>query len=197
MGRSGEGMRPLKQRVNRLVDLVDTARLSDRPPGHARRPQGDWRRAMPQHPEGPPPDRRFPAATWALTGCSEAVTQARDHVREFLTAYDHAVAPATLRDSLLVVSELVTNAVMYAPGPCVLHIEYRDGALAIAVRDTSPALPVPRVPDPASADGGLGWHLLTGLTSHIDVQPDTDGGKTITAVLGLPARRSPAKENRR
>lgn len=128
-------------------------------------------------------DRQPRAATWELTGRHEAVAQARDHVRDFLTADARAVTRAALRDSLLVASELVTNAVVHAPGLCVLHLEYRDGALAIAVRDASPALPVPRIPDPAAADGGFGWHLLTTLTTRIDVQPHADGGKTITAVL--------------
>ena len=121
--------------------------------------------------------------TWALGGRVEAVMEARDHVRDFLAGFDQPVEAETLHDGLLVVSELVSNALVHAPGPCFLHIEYDDGALAIAVRDTSPVLPAPRVPDPAAADGGLGWLLLTRLTSHIDVQPHTGGGKTVTAVL--------------
>ena len=129
------------------------------------------------------PVQRGRATTWVLTGSGEAVAQARDHARELLTSDGRAVAPAALRDSLLVVSELVTNAVVHAPGPCILHVWYHDGALAITVHDTSPVLPVPRVPDPATADGGFGWQLLTSLTSRIDVQPHTDGGKSVTAVL--------------
>jgi anti-sigma regulatory factor (Ser/Thr protein kinase) len=132
---------------------------------------------------GGPPVRQPQAATWALAAGRQAVAQARDHVREFLTADLQPVAPATLRDGLLVVSELVTNAVVHAPGPCVLHVECQDGMLTIAVHDTSSVLPVPRVPQPATADGGFGWHLLTSLASRIDVHPDDDGGKTVTAVL--------------
>ena len=130
-----------------------------------------------------PSNHRPSSATWALSGRGEAVAQARDHVREFLTAFDHPVAPTTVCDSLLVTSELVTNAVVHAPGLCLLHIGYHDGVLAIAVRDASPTLPAPRVPDPAAADGGFGWRLLTSLTSRIDVQPHGGAGKTITAVL--------------
>lgn len=129
------------------------------------------------------PDQRDYAATWALTGRAESVIQARDHLREFLAAHNHAITSATLRDSLLVVSELVTNAVVHAPGPCVLHIEYNNGVLTIAVRDTSSTLPVPRIPDPAAADGGFGWPLVTSLTSRLTVQPHTSGGKTVTAVM--------------
>ena len=134
---------------------------------------------QPDRPSHSPPS----SATWALSGRGEAVIEARDHVREFLTASDRAVAPTTLRDSLLVTSELVTNAVVHAPGLCVLHVGYHDGALAIAVRDASPILPTPRVPNPAAADGGFGWQLLRSLTSRIDVQQHGGAGKTITAVL--------------
>ncbi len=123
------------------------------------------------------------AEQWTLAGRREAVTEARDHVRDFLTADSPPVAPATLRDGLLVVSELVTNAVLHAPGPCTLCLAYVDGALAIAVHDTSPALPVPRAPDLTTATGGFGWHLLTRLTSRIEVHPEVSGGKTVTAVL--------------
>lgn len=135
------------------------------------------------HYPGGPPGQPYQAATWALAVGRQAIAQARDHVREFLTANKQPVAPDMLRDGLLVTSELVTNVVVHAPGPCVLHVVYQDGMLTIAVRDTSPALPVPRVPDPATADGGFGWHLLTSLTSRIDVQSHASGGKTITAVL--------------
>ena len=141
---------------------------------------------MQQHPDGLP--NQLPhAARWTLVGRPEAITQARDHVREFLTTDGRPVAPATLRDGLLVVSELVTNAVLHAHGACVLDVTYEDGALAIAVRDSSPALPVPRVPDLTTATGGFGWHLLTSLTTRIDIQRHADGGKTITAVLPLPS----------
>lgn len=131
-----------------------------------------------------PPNHRPQTTTWALNGRHEAILQSREYVRAFLGALDPAVPEATVRDALLVVSELVTNAVLHAPGPCTLHLAHRNGALVIAVRDSNPAVPVPRVPDPAAANGGLGWHLLSKLTTRIDVQTHADGGKTVTAVLG-------------
>jgi anti-sigma regulatory factor (Ser/Thr protein kinase) len=140
---------------------------------------------MQQHPDGLP-NQQPHAATWALAGRREAIIEARDHVREFLTANGRPVAPAALRDGLLVVSELVTNAVLHAPGDCVLNVAYEDGLLAIAVSDTSSDPPVPRVPDLTTATGGFGWHLLATLTTRVDVQLHADGGKTITAVLSVP-----------
>lgn len=141
---------------------------------------------MQQHPDGLPSQQPH-AARWTLAGRREAVTEARDHVREFLTADDRPVAPATLRDGLLVVSELVTNAVLHAPGDFVLDVAYEDGVLAIAVSDSSSEVPVPRVPDLTTAAGGFGWHLLATLSTRVNVQLHAGGGKTITAVLPLPA----------
>lgn len=40
----------------------------------------------------------------------------------------------------LVVSELVTNAYKYAPGPCLLDLEVVDGAVEISVWDSDPTL---------------------------------------------------------
>jgi two-component sensor histidine kinase len=48
----------------------------------------------------------------------------------------------------LVVSELVTNAHKYAPGPCLLDLEVSDGAVEISIWDSDPALPVPQEADP-------------------------------------------------
>src|SRR5262245_24824880 len=61
-------------------------------------------------------------------------------------------------DALLVLSELVTNAVEHAPGPlCVQLHETRD-RLCIAVEDTDP-------PPPTSDRGGLGLLLVSRLAS--------------------------------
>jgi anti-sigma regulatory factor (Ser/Thr protein kinase) len=48
----------------------------------------------------------------------------------------------------LVVSELVTNAHKYAPGPCLLDLEVGDGTVEISVWDSDPTLPVPQEADP-------------------------------------------------
>src|SRR5438445_11070673 len=62
------------------------ARLSGHPSAHVRATRtGNRRHTMQQYPNGPP-GRRPPTATWSLTGRGEAVTQGREHVREFLTA---------------------------------------------------------------------------------------------------------------
>lgn len=49
----------------------------------------------------------------------------------------------------LVVSELVTNARRHAPGPCLLTLEVRDGAVEVSVWDGDPTPPAILAPDPA------------------------------------------------
>lgn len=50
----------------------------------------------------------------------------------------------------LVVSELVSNAYKYAPGPCLLDLEVSDGAVEISVWGTDPTLPSACPVDPVS-----------------------------------------------
>ncbi len=56
----------------------------------------------------------------------------------------------------LVVSELVTNACKFAPGPCLLNLEMDQGAVQVTVWDTDPSLPVARAADPGRV-GQHGW----------------------------------------
>jgi anti-sigma regulatory factor (Ser/Thr protein kinase) len=51
----------------------------------------------------------------------------------------------------LVVSELVTNARTYAPGPCLLTLEVHEGAVEVTVWDSEPSLPVARAADAGRA----------------------------------------------
>jgi anti-sigma regulatory factor (Ser/Thr protein kinase) len=52
----------------------------------------------------------------------------------------------------LVVSELVTNARKYAPGPCLLNLEISEGAVQISVWDSSTTLPSVQLADDPGGD---------------------------------------------
>ncbi|MEJ8641644.1 ATP-binding protein [Streptomyces sp. MS1.HAVA.3] len=57
---------------------------------------------------------------------------------------------------LLIVAELVTNAIRHTDGPCTLHLELHDDHIEIQVTDTSPTHPNPAHPiptEPAAGDG--------------------------------------------
>ncbi len=90
-----------------------------------------------------------------------------------------------LADSaVLLVSELVTNAVMHA-GPdaagTVLRLEYGGGWLRIEVHDTSPHAPRPRTPDWLD-ESGFGLMLVDSLATKWGVQ-QTAQGKAVWAEL--------------
>ncbi|GAA4080230.1 ATP-binding protein [Streptomyces shaanxiensis] len=83
---------------------------------------------------------------------SEPIAEARHAARHFMTEVQ-AVHRIPVSDRAmgmveLVVSELVTNARKYAPGPCLLDLEVNDGAVEISVRDTDPTLPADCSADP-------------------------------------------------
>ncbi|MFS4093719.1 ATP-binding protein [Streptomyces sp. AF1A] len=61
---------------------------------------------------------------------------------------DWRVCPHLVEDALLVVSELVTNAIVHARPPAVLRLSWlgdeSGGTLRIEVTDTGPKVPAPR-----------------------------------------------------
>ncbi|WEO93491.1 ATP-binding protein [Streptomyces sp. FXJ1.172] len=70
-----------------------------------------------------------------------AVSAVRRSVAAVLAEW--SVSPAIVEDALLVVSELVTNAIMHACPPAVLRLSWVPGDGArIEVTDAGPALPV-------------------------------------------------------
>ena len=130
-----------------------------------------------------------PDGPWsvAFDGGPGTPSQARESTAAFLAAVAGHLPP---RDSgrpeqvLLVVSELVTNAVRHAPGPVVLALALvpGDGSIGITVRDTSSVLPRPRTPD-LLGGGGFGWStIVEPHTTGQDIRPHP-AGKEIHALL--------------
>ncbi|MGW5851780.1 ATP-binding protein [Streptomyces sp. NPDC055254] len=113
------------------------------------------------------------------------VAAARDATRAFLARATHLRAPATNESTdnvLLVVAELVANAIRHTGGPCALHLELLDGSIDVCVTDHSPEPPLPRTPG-TDGTGGWGWFMIKRLATHIRVNPAPEGGKTICAAL--------------
>ncbi|MFJ9021265.1 ATP-binding protein [Streptomyces sp. NPDC102259] len=96
-------------------------------------------------------------------------------------------------DAVLVVSELVTNAVRHTCGPCTLTLTVRDGRLDIAVADDSEELPELRSRSEADERGGLGMGVIRGLGGQIRLVPAL-GGKTVHVLLDLRSARGPSPE---
>ncbi|WP_433544467.1 ATP-binding protein (plasmid) [Streptomyces sp. CA-294286] len=128
-----------------------------------------------------------PLAVSAAFEGSEEIAEARALVREFLTSVQavHGV-PVSARAMGMVqlaVSELVTNARKYAPGPCVLSLEIEDGAVLVSVWDSSTALPVALPADPARV-GRHGLEIVMALCRTFTVLREPVGkGVSVSLVL--------------
>lgn len=87
------------------------------------------------------------------------------------------------QDALLVVSELVTNAVCHAGGGCTLSAWNRPHSLRVEVQDSSPDLPrfTPDPPGPAEV-GGRGLHIVDTLSARWGVR-SAELGKTVWAEI--------------
>src|SRR4051812_10501667 len=64
----------------------------------------------------------------------------------------------------LLVTELVTNAVIHGTEPISLHLWLRSDAVRVGVSDGSPELAVPRAAGP-TAPNGRGLHIVNRLAS--------------------------------
>ncbi len=107
----------------------------------------------------------------------------RDATRAFLLRAAQVRTPTRPENPdgvLLVVAELVSNALRHTDGPCALHLELHQDHIDIRVTDTNPRPPQPGPPR-TDGTGGWGWHLIQHLTAHVHISRTSDGGKTICA----------------
>lgn len=126
------------------------------------------------------------AASAAFEGSAE-IAGARHLARAFLTTVQtqHGL-PVSARGMdmvQLVVSELVTNARRYAPGPCRLDLEINEGAVQISVWDSSTTGPSVQAADPERV-GQHGLEIVMAVSQTFCVHREP-AGKRVTATLLL------------
>lgn len=126
-----------------------------------------------------PPHRRFRRA--ALPNSLGAPIMARAVVREACETWH---LRRLSDDAVLVVSELVENAVRHARSESVLRVELRPAGLSLAVRDGDPAPPVLQRPA-RDVPGHRGVQLVDKVSATWGWMPSSDGGKIVWALLGL------------
>ncbi|MCG7206523.1 ATP-binding protein [Streptomyces arenae] len=125
--------------------------------------------------------------TFALDGADGCIAGARHRTSEFLararSAYGVPVPARAVDLAQLVVSELVTNALKYAPGPVLLRLGIADGALEIEVWDSDPTLPLARAADTGRV-GQHGLEIVLAVVRGFEARREPVG-KRITARLDL------------
>ncbi len=105
-----------------------------------------------------------------------SVPAARHFLRECLEPH---VAPDVVGTAELLVSELVTNAVVHAGSVCFLHLETdRSGMMRVAVEDSALKPPEPRQAGTGDANG-RGLALVEMLASEWGHYPVAAGGKVV------------------
>ena len=94
-------------------------------------------------------------------------------------------APYSLTDDvLLVVSELVTNAVVHGQGTITVLVGIGDGRVAVGVRDEGPGQPRHEDVDHASPRG-RGLAMVDRLALDWGVQREPSGGKMVWCLLAM------------
>ncbi|MFI8165615.1 ATP-binding protein [Streptomyces sp. NPDC085931] len=126
-------------------------------------------------------------AAVALGGDSADIARARHLAAGFLTRVqaEHGlpVSQRALDLTQLVVSELVTNALKYAPGPMLLDLRIAGDVVEIVVWDSDPVLPVARAAD-AGRVGQHGLEIVMAVAQGFEVQREPVG-KRVTVRLAL------------
>ena len=112
-----------------------------------------------------------------------SVAGARESARDFLEGLVHPIAAEAADTVVLVVSELITNALRHGGGTCTLDLTAHPDGIEVAVHDRSPQAPRMRTPDLNGGTRGFGWPMVNRLARVTAVTRQAAGGKTVSALL--------------
>jgi anti-sigma regulatory factor (Ser/Thr protein kinase) len=104
-----------------------------------------------------------------------SVPSARHHARQVLKRWSLAERHRQVVE--LLVSELVTNAVVHARCPLALSVRYDGRSVRVDVSDSSPSWPIARRVPP-NAPSGRGLQIVERLSDRHGVRP-TGRGKAV------------------
>ncbi|MFJ8589487.1 ATP-binding protein [Streptomyces sp. NPDC093595] len=132
-------------------------------------------------------DNPLLSASAAYDGDTSCIGAARHLAIGFLTevqaVHGLPVSERAMGMTQLVVSELVTNAVKYAPGPVMLELQIVAGTVRVSVWDSDPALPDVAATDPQRV-GRHGLEITHAVSQAYEVRREPVG-KRVTAVIAL------------
>ncbi|WP_190201768.1 ATP-binding protein [Streptomyces djakartensis] len=126
-------------------------------------------------------------ATVALEGGGACIAHARHLAADFLARVQAEqglpVSQRAMDLTRLVVSELVTNARKYAPGPVLMDLRIVGDLVEVAVWDSDPVLPVARAAD-AGRVGQHGLEIVMAVAQGFEARREPVG-KRVTARIAL------------
>ncbi|MGA5638414.1 ATP-binding protein [Streptomyces cinereoruber] len=140
-------------------------------------------------------EARIARITHTFESGKGSASRARSIAAEFLGRLPGlrgaAVPRRVVESTELVVSELVTNACKYAPGPIVLELHAAGGLLEVTVWDREPSTPTVRTADPGRI-GRHGLELVVAVAESFEVRR-APVGKRVTARIVLDDDADPAQ----
>ncbi|MFF7894525.1 ATP-binding protein [Streptomyces sp. NPDC007907] len=136
---------------------------------------------------GRTPEAHLVRTGYALVGDDSCIAEARHHAVAFLDQA-HAAHCVFVSDRVreltqLVVSELVTNARKYAPGPVLMELLLTARVVEVVVWDSEPTVPEARPADPGRI-GQHGLEIVKVATEELLIEQEPVG-KRITARIAL------------
>ncbi len=142
--------------------------------------------------------RTLGPARWDVPAVPASVPQVRRALLQTLREWHDGtptgagqLSDEVLDDVATVATELLSNAVLHAPGDLSVSVEVQpDGDLLLQVTDSGAALPAVR-PVGGGGTTGRGLHLVGMLTSAwgVAVRPDGADGKVVWCRFGAPTSR--------
>jgi anti-sigma regulatory factor (Ser/Thr protein kinase) len=123
-------------------------------------------------------------AGWVVWRLPDAVMHARRFTARTLRRWKVEEAADAV---LLVVSELVTNALVHTQGPVRLDLTLRGDRVRVCVSDSSPRAPAKPVIVDWESTGGRGLLLVEAMSESFGTVP-VAGGKQVWSELVVPQR---------
>ncbi|MEU4115279.1 ATP-binding protein [Kitasatospora sp. NPDC028055] len=151
--------------------------------------------------EGPAPPSSDLTRRLVLYGTEGAVQRSRDFSRRTLVGWQWLPAPdaerlAVAEDVLLMVSELVSNACLHAPGgPRELRLRWNGERLRVEVSDASPDPPQLRPLADPGRPGGHGLRVVDRLARDWGCEAE-GAGKLVWLEVAAPMDGSAAIDRR-
>ncbi|MFH8462831.1 ATP-binding protein [Streptomyces sp. NPDC017991] len=132
-------------------------------------------------------DRHMMQTGYAIGGDDGCIADARHHAAAFLERVrteQHCAVTARVMDlTQLVVSELVTNACKYAPGPALMELRVTSETVDVIVWDSDPTVPEAHAAD-AGRVGQHGLEIVKAVAQDLQIHREPVG-KRITARIAL------------